>query len=425
MSHARPLAVAVFALAMLNVIGFLVPGPARAAEVTDAQALAEIDKSRSLIEESVTQYAAGQPEAAYQAARSAYLDHFEYVEIPLRVRDDALTLELEEHFAKLRTSIERGASLDEVRSLAATTQRGLDSVERTLASPGLAAPVLATISAFTILFREGLEAVLVVASVLGYLEASRHGAYKGAVLRGVVAALLTSLLAFALVSAVLNLAPVHRELIEAVMAVAAVVLLFYVSFWMVSRMDQRRWMEFVKARVWAAAATGSTVALFWLGFTIVFREGLETALFYQALLSFARGLEVYIALGVALATVVLAIAAWFILRMGRRIPVKRFLQVAVTMIMALSVAFVGNAIRALQQSAIVPVTYLDDAPRLPIFLADLTGWHPTLQTIAGQIALALVYAAGAFWVFVVVPRRVAAAAGLAEPLQTAGADQTR
>lgn len=424
MTPARPLAAAVLALVVLSWVGLLAPSTVRAADVTDDQALAALDQARALVEDSVSLYADGQADAAFQAARSAYLDHFEYVEIPLRVRDDALTLELEEDFARLRTAIEDGAPLDEVRLLAATTQRGLDRVERTLASPGLAAPILAAVSAFTILFREGLEAVLVVASVLGYLEASRHGAYKGAVLRGVVAALLTSLLAFALISAVLNLAPVYRELIEAVMAVAAVALLFYVSFWMVARLDQRRWMEFVKARVWAAAATGSTVALFWLGFTIVFREGLETALFYQALFSFAQGLELYVALGVAVAVVVLAIAAWMILRMGRRIPVKRFLQVAVTMIMVLSVAFVGNAIRALQQSALVPVTYLDDAPRLPIFLADLTGYHPTLQTIVGQIALALVYVAGAFWVFVIVPRRVAAAARPVEPLRATGPDAT-
>ncbi len=414
MTHARPLTLAVFALVLLGWVGALAPATVRAAEVTDAQALAEIDKSRSLVEDSVALYAAGDATAAFQAARSAYLDHFEVVEIPLRVRDDSLTLILEEHFARLRTAIDRGAPLDEVRGLAAATQRGLDDVERTLATPGLAAPLLATLSAFTILFREGLEGVLVVASVLGYLEASRLGAFKGAVLRGVAAALLTSVLAFILVSAVLDLAPAYREVIEAAMAVGAVVLLFYVSFWMISRLDQRRWMEFVKARVWAAAATGSTMALFSLGFTIVFREGLETALFYQALLSFARGLEAYVALGFGIALVVLGFAAWFIMRMGRQIPVKRFLQVAVTLVIALSVAFAGNAVRALQQSAIVQVTFLDDVPRLPIFLADLTGWHPTLETILAQIALALIYTAGALWVFVVVPRRIAAAAPLGE-----------
>ncbi len=425
MTHARPLTFAAFALVFLGWVGALAPATVRAAEVTDAQALAEIDESRSLIEDSVTLYAAGDATAAFQAARSAYLDHFEVVEIPLRVRDDTLTIILEEHFARLRTAIDRGAPLDEVRGLAAATQRGLDDVERTLASPGLAAPMLATLSAFTILFREGLEGVLVVASVLGYLEASRHGAYKSAVLRGVAAALLTSILAFVLVSAVLNLAPAYREVIEAAMAVGAVVLLFYVSFWMISRLDQRRWMEFVKARVWAAAATGSSVALFSLGFTIVFREGLETALFYQALLSFARGLEAYVALGFAIAIVVLGIAAWVIMRMGRQIPVKRFLQVAVTLVIALSVAFAGNAVRALQQSAIVPVTFLDDLPRLPIFLADLTGWHPTLETIVAQIALALIYAAGALWVFVIVPRRIAAASRLAETFRPAEGDTAR
>ena len=64
------------------------------------------------------------------------------------------------------------------------------------------------------------------------------------------------------------------------------------------------------------------------------------------------------------------------------------------MIMVLSVAFVGNAVRALQQSAICRSRSSDDAPRLPIFLADLTGYHPTTQTILAQIALALVYLVG-------------------------------
>jgi high-affinity iron transporter len=142
-----------------------------------------------------------------------------------------------------------------------------------------------------------------------------------------------------------------------------------------------------------------------VGFTAVYREGFETVLFYQALLSFAEGLELWVAAGTAVAAILLAGVGWLIFRAGKRLPVKAFMTTAVVMVMALSVAFIGNAVRALQEAAMIPVTFLAGVPRLPIFLAELTGWHPTTQTLLAQAALALVYVAGAVWTFVVLPRR--------------------
>jgi high-affinity iron transporter len=323
------------------------------------------------------------------------------------VRDDALTLELEEDFARLRGAIDGSAPPAEVRAIAIEVLDGLDRVERTLSEPGLAAPIIAVISAFSILFREGLEATLVVAAILGYLEASRNRQYRGAVLRGVAGALAASIAIFIVVTALIRLAPAQREIIEAATALAAVGVLFWVSFWLVSKIDQRRWMEFVRAKVFTAAATGSAVALFMVGFTAVFREGLEVVLFYQALFAFGEGLESWILLGTLIAAVVLGVLAYVIIVAGRRVPIKRFLQVAVILIMGLSVAFIGNAVRALQELGLVAVSFIESAPRLPIFLSDLIGYHPTIQTIAAQLVLALIYVAGGLYVAFIGPRRAA------------------
>jgi high-affinity iron transporter len=383
----------------------LVASPAHAAQVSPEEGVAELERARALVARSVSLYEAGNAEAAYEAARNAYLDHFEFVEIPLRVRDEALTLELEEDFAILRNQIQGAGAVSEVEATAAELSRGLDRVERRLSDPGIAAPMLAAISAFIILFREGFEAVLVIAAILGYLEASRSGHYRGAVLRGVAGAAIATVVTFVVAGFVFSLAPVERELLEAGTALLAVVVLFYVSFWLVSRLEQRRWMEFVKAKVWAAAGTGSSLALAGVGFTAVYREGFETVLFYQALLSFAEGLELWVAAGTAVAAILLGAVGWLIFRAGKRLPVKAFMTTAVVMVMALSVAFIGNAVRALQEAAMIPVTFLAGVPRLPIFLAELTGWHPTSQTLLAQAALTLVYVAGAAWTFVVLPRR--------------------
>ena len=78
---------------------------------------------------------------------------------------------------------------------------------------------------------------------------------------------------------------------------------------------------------------------------------------------------------------------------------------AVVLVMVVSVAFAGNAIRGFQEAALIPVTYLESLPRAPIFLAHLTGWYPTRETILAQGLLTLVYVLGAIWTFVMIPRR--------------------
>jgi high-affinity iron transporter len=202
-----------------------------------------------------------------------------------------------------------------------------------------------------------------------------------------------------------RLAPIQRELLEAGTAIVAVGVLFYVSFWLVTRLEQRRWMEFVKAKVWTAATTGSTLALAGVGFTAVFREGFETVLFYQALISLGEGLGIYIALGTALGLVALALAGLAIFKAGRKVPIKTFLTTAVALVMVVSVAFAGNAIRGLQEAALLPVTHLESLPKLPIFVSNLAGWYPTRETLLAQALLAFVYMLGAIWTFVVLPRR--------------------
>ena len=83
--------------------------------------------------------------------------------------------------------------------------------------------------------------------------------------------------------------PVGQEMLEAITALIAVAMLFYVSFWLIARLEHKRWLEFVKARMWSAVSVGSAASLMLVGFTAVYREGFETALFYQALISFGTG----------------------------------------------------------------------------------------------------------------------------------------
>lgn len=388
-------------------------GFASAANAQDDQGLergrAEIEQAGELVTRSLEVYKDGDTEQAYELARSAYLDHFEFVEVPLRLRNPNLVLDAEFAFAEYRNNIRAGAPLGEVRANVREVRDYLLDIDRELASEGVAAPAIAFAFSFMILFREGVEAVLIIAILLGSLAAGAASNYKRPLGYGVLAAVAATAVTWLLATLVLEIAPLNRELLEAVTALVAVVVLVLVSFWLISRLDQRRRMEFMRARLSSAMAVGTTAAFAGLGFTAVYREGFETVLFYQALSIYAEGLELWLILGAAAGAIALAGVAYAILKLGKKLPVKPMLLTGAGVLLLLSVAFVGNAVRSLQSADLVAITPVDaEWARLPVFVAELTGIHPSMQGLIAQGVLLGIFVLGGIYTFVLSPRRAVA-----------------
>jgi high-affinity iron transporter len=396
---------AVVALAILAA-GMLAPArSAFAAGVSRDEAIRLLDETRASIDQTLALMKSGDAEQALAEAKSGYLSHFEKVETPLRVADNELTVEAEFQFAAIRTAIQDHRPLDEIRDEIVKLRGMLDAAERAITDAGIGAPALVTSQSFLILFREGFEIVLLLSVLLGYLEAARSPHFIKPILGGVALAAAATVVTVLLMPAIFSVIPVGREVLEAVVALLSVAVLFYVSFWLIARMEHNRWMEFVRARLWSAISVGSTASLVAVGFTAVYREGFETALFYQSLLSFGDGLGGYVLLGIGLALVALALVAIAVFRLGRKLPVRTFMNVAVAMVMATSVAFLGNAMKALQAADVI--TYRrTSGPRLPIFLAEATGIWPTVPSLVAQIGLTSIYVLGAVYTFVLRPRLV-------------------
>src|SRR4029079_12114900 len=175
-----------------------------------------------------------------------------------------------------------------------------------------------------------------------YLESAKATQFRKPIMIGVALGALATVMTVVALQTVVAAFPASRELLEAITAILAVLVLFYVSFWLISRLEHKRWMEFLKSKVWNAVAVGSTASLVLVGFTAVYREGFETALFYQALLTFGPGLRAYIALGIGLGVVALAIVVYGMFRLGRKMPIKMFMNTAVAFVMITSIAFLGN-----------------------------------------------------------------------------------
>jgi len=366
----------------------------------------ENEIARTLVDKSFDAAKAGEYAKAYALARTAYLDHYEYVEIPLRLRDPNLVLDTEFKFAALRDDLENKRPLNVIRSDVREVRQGVAETDRVLAAKGVAAPLVAFGFSFSILFREGVEAVLLIAILLGSLAAGQASGYRRPLTIGVLGAVGATALTAVLATVVIDLAPVNRELLEAITALLAVGVLIAVSFWLIARLEQKRRMEFMRARVAGAIAAGSAGAFMALGFTAVYREGFETVLFYQALALFAQGLELWIVLGAAAAAVALGAVGYAILGLGRKLPLKPMLTIGASILLLLSVAFAGNAIRSLQEADVVSATPIHGSwARLPVLVAEITGIHPTTEGIVAQILLVLVFAAGAAWVFAVAPAR--------------------
>ena len=366
----------------------------------------EIDFIREQLMATEIFYELGDSQSAYASARTAYLDSYEYIEIPLRAIAPDFTLEVEFQFATLRNQINENAPIGDISNTIIAIERSLDESERLVSGTGTIAPMIAFVSSFAIIFREGLESVLILGAIITYLEASRNHKFKKFVHYGIGLAIGATAVTWILASYVIEISGANRELIEAIAALSATAVLFYVSFWILNKIEHKRWMEFVKAKVFQASAAGGTSVFIMLSFFTVYREGFETVLFYQAMFSFAKYMELYVGLGFITGILSLLGIYFGFRKLGKRLPLRALFGLTMGIGAYLSIAFLGNAIREFQVLDYIPYTsMLGIIPRLDINVATMTGIYPTLETTIGQIILLSVYLVASLYVLVLRPKR--------------------
>ena len=365
-----------------------------------------IDQIRLKLSEMLRLYENKKFEGALLTARSAYLDSYEMVETPLRPIDPDFTLEMEIKFAELRNLLQQQAPFQEVEGKTIEIRRGLDESERLVSGVGIVAPAIAFSTSFSIIFREGLESALIIGAILTYLQASRNSRFKKHVYYGILIAVVATASTWFVAQYLIEISGANRELIEAIAGLSATAVLFWVSFWVLNKIETKKWIEFVKAKVWKATTTGSVIVFVALAFFTVYREGFETVLFYQAMLSFAKYMELYVIAGLIIGLAVIIGVAVIINRLGRRLPLRALFALTMGIGAYMSIAFIGNAVRDLQELGIVSTTPLVGiVPRLDINLATMTGIHPTLESVTAQIVLLAIYMVGSLYILVLKPRR--------------------
>jgi high-affinity iron transporter len=92
-------------------------------------------------------------------------------------------------------------------------------------------------------------------------------------------------------------------------------------------------------------------------------------------------------------------------KLDKRLPLRVLFGLTMGLGAYMSIALIGNGIRAFQEIGYIPTTQiLETFPRLDINLATLTGIHPTLETIAAQLILLSIYIADSIYVLILQPR---------------------
>ena len=365
-----------------------------------------IDKIRLDLDEILQQYRIGAYNEALSSSRSAYLNNYENIEIPLRPINPDFTLDMEIRFAKLRNLIQAKANYENVQTEVFKIRQGLDESERLISGTGVLAPTIAFSTSFSIIFREGLESALIIGAIITYLEASRNDRFKKHVYYGIAIAIIATTVTWFIAQYIIEISGVNRELIEAIAGISAVAVLFWVSFWVLNKIETKKWIEFVKAKVWKATTTGSVLVFVMLSFFTIYREGFETVLFYQAMLSFARYMEWYVIAGLVSGLGIIIGVVFLIRMLGKKLPLRVLFGLTMAVGAYMSIAFMGNTIRAFQEVGYISTTHMIGIiPRLDINVAEMSGIHPTLETVVAQIILLSIYLVGSLYILVLQPKR--------------------
>jgi high-affinity iron transporter len=352
----------------------------------------------------------GEHAAAADKVFDAYLD-FENVEGPLRIVDDGLASRAEARFAALREAAASGAGAPFEQGFAAVSST-VDSAEAVLGESPSGWGLLA--ESFLLIVREGFEAILIVGAIMAVVLRTGNPGLRRGVRWGIALALAASLGTAALLEWMLEGSAAQREALEGGVMLVAAAVLFYVSYWLVSKVDAAAWQRFVQHKIERAAASGSAVALASVAFLAVYREGFETVLFYKALYATggAPGTAL-ITLGLAAGSVVLVGAYVAIEKFGVRIPLRPFFAVTGAMLYFLAFVFAGTGVKELQEGAVIPATLVRGAPRSEFF-----GVYPTVESLAlqGLIVASLIVAV--IWTVGARRRRSAVASAAPDLLET-------
>ncbi len=302
----------------------------------------------------------------------------------------------------IKALLDRGAPMEE---LTAGYERALKNLDACVALLKVSvSPATIGFTTFTILAREGLEAIVILAALLAGLRGAENIRTRRGIIQGALLGVALSGLTFWLSQTIIRSLLRFGEKLEAVVSVLAVIILLMVTNWVFHKMywvgwnarlrDLSKTARQVRAPVW------EIFALLGVGFLTVYREGFETTIFMQSLL--LEGDTGAVLLGVLAGFLFIGAIGTLIVIFGAKLPYRRLLVITGALVVSIMVTFLGQAVRLFQTVGWLPVHPLPGL-NLPNWLGVWFGLYPSWEGLLIP-PLALVYVGGA-WLYMKVTAR--------------------
>lgn len=335
---------------------------------------------------SARQYLASALDAARASRTSEAIDRaldsyaaFEPMESLVRPHDDQLVRRLENHFLAFRGAIRAGDIAGATRARDSILA-GLPRATEIASAKGGAWQTF--VPSLVIVVREGFEVILILGAIVAMLVRTGNNARVKEVRLGALLALAASGVTAVILKTALKALHAPGDVIEGATMLIAVVVLFFVSYWILSKVESDRWQAFIRGKVDSAVHGGGRATLVGVAFLVVYREGAETVLFYQALLQQGSSTVPYVLAGLALGSLILAAIYIGFKQFGVRVPLRPFFAATGVLLYLMAFVFIGQGVRELQEAGVVRDTVLAGAPHL-----DVLGIYPSVETLMGQWVL--------------------------------------
>ncbi|MGG3891007.1 FTR1 family protein [Metabacillus fastidiosus] len=238
------------------------------------------------------------------------------------------------------------------------------------------------VDSFLILFREGIEALVIIAGLVAFLRKTNNGDKQIWVWSGVVGGMAAS----AILAVCINLffsqvtAATSREYLEGIIGLIAVIMMFTVGAWLHTKTNIHHWNHFMNENLNKAIAKGSLFSIATLSFLSIFREGAETIIFYAGLAPLMSVKELILGIGIAI--IILAVFGFVIIRYSTKIALRPFFIIAAWLIYVLAFKMIGVSVHALQVANTIPIHHFQAIPYI-----EMLGLYPTAETIIPQLIL--------------------------------------
>ena len=350
----------------------------------------DFDVIASLLDQMERAAAAGQYDLAESARLEAYAVLEAGPEARLVVFAPQYKAPIEELFwygqgddKGLAHLISQNAPLSAIRQSRAALDEQLGQAQKVL-SGSSNSPVAVGSNAAIIVFREGLEAVLILASLLGSLKLGENRKLRRPIWVGAALALLASALTWVLAHEVLQRLARYGEKLEAIVSLIAIGVLLLITNWFFHKVYWTGWMAnfHSKKRSIIGGTAGIWTGMILLGFTSIYREGFETVLFLQALVLEAG-------VGVVLGGVAVGLGGTFLVGalvfgLQAKLPHKKMLIATGVMIGFVLLQMVGNTTHVMQVIGWLPLHPIRSL-HLPYWVGMWFGLYATWEGIALQV----------------------------------------